>query len=228
MKRTYLLTVRNSLLFVGVILIVLCSSSLDAMAHLMPRGKGTLNVVGSKVYVVLSLPVEALYDAEFAKKRINHTELKQGEASLRQRVRKGVHLLSTASGESAVLDQILLSLPSGDGHDGVADEDLLVMIVARFETAPGAIDFSIDLWAKGSGGIIMKATVSEGKATLQSETRELSEGHPHFLFFSPESEVHESSLGHGLSHIPAGLNYAFLGVLLLLGGYWTRSRILSR
>ena len=178
----------------------------SAHAHLMPAGKGTLNVVASKVYVVLSLPVSAFYDGGH-KERISQLELKQSEEALRDRVRRGVILRS--SGANASLDQILLSLPTGEGHDGQGDEDLLVMIVASFVRPPDSIALSSNLWAEGRGGLRIKATVSEGTKTLKSEVAELSNGRQEHVFFaSPGAAMGTSSA--------AGLFRSFRPVHLLL------------
>lgn len=178
----YIAHLRRVVAALGFVLVTLVSSSV--MAHLMPAGKGTLNVVGSKVYVVVSLPVLAFRIKTAVMGRIGTRELAESEADLRDQVRQGIGL-SSSNGVSATLEQILLSLPSGEGHDGSGDEDLLVMIVARFETPPGSVELTSSLWAEGKGGLRIKGTVSEGSVTLKSETGKLSPKRPSFAFFTP-------------------------------------------
>lgn len=172
---------RRALAALGFLLVTFVASS--AMAHLMPAGKGTLNVVGSKVYVVVSMPVLAFRTETAVKGRISTKELARREEDLRGQVREGIRL--SYNGATATFDQILLSLPSGEGHDGSGDEDLLVMVVARFEALPGAIELTSSLWAAGKGGLRVKGTVSEGAETRASEMGKLSPRRPSYVFFAP-------------------------------------------
>tara|TARA_R110002096_G_scaffold259030_1_gene452606 strand:- start:81698 stop:82366 length:669 start_codon:yes stop_codon:yes gene_type:complete len=185
--------VRAKPFFVAALAFLLLTFGTSAsQAHLMPAGKGTLNVVGSKAYIVVSLPVSSFFEGNSAKTSISQVELSRDETALRDTVRAGIQV--TSAGEAARFDQILLSLPSGEGHDGTGDEDLLVMIVARFSAPPTAVKLASSLWTKGKGGLAIKATISEGEKTLATEMGELSSHKKSVVFFAPPSESTSAKL----------------------------------
>ncbi|MGK0359842.1 MAG: hypothetical protein ACI9U2_002148, partial [Bradymonadia bacterium] len=93
-----------------------------------------------------------------------------------------------AGGQDARFSSILLNLPQGDGHTPGQGADLVVMIVAQLGAAPlgaapQAIAVSSTLWAKGAETLKIKATVTEGRRTTQTEVVDLTVQAPAHVFF---------------------------------------------
>lgn len=183
----------------AVLAVLILGRATDVDAHLMPAGKGTFNVVGSKVYVVLSVPARVLLDdrsqmhggASASLGERDHDDI----AGMRARVRQGIELSSR--GEVAAFEQILLNPASGE-HDGHGDHhharggDVVVMIVARFSEPPSTLVLGSDLWAEDSTTLTVEATVSEAGKAVRTEIGELSREQSKRKFFASAGAVAEA------------------------------------
>jgi len=147
-----------------------------AQAHLMPAGHGTLNRVGDKVYVVMSVPVAAFTEVEACQDGVlTPTELAAHGDALRAQVRSDVAL-----GNTAGFDRILFDLETGPDHTG---EDLILMAVATLSSPDGTVSLRTGLWVDDSPRLKVRGTISEGRRTLRSQVVSLTPEQPVGRFF---------------------------------------------
>ena len=111
-------------------LLPLLALSAPAWAHLMPAQQGTINLVGDRAYVLVSLPVSALGGDVDGDGLLSKEELRGQLAALRQRAREGFRLLD---GETAG-EPIVLHLIAEPDHDKAAGSTHVVMM-ATFQFA---------------------------------------------------------------------------------------------
>ncbi|MFT5430638.1 MAG: hypothetical protein ACI9OJ_001314 [Myxococcota bacterium] len=200
---------------VGLVLALFLASS--ASAHLIPAGKGTLNLVGPKAYVVLSLPVAAFTIEGVSAARLSPAELAKNQVSLQEQVAAGIAV--SAPGELGAFDKVLVNLPTGSDHTSDAGQELVALIVVRFSAPPKSVSLTSRLWAdgaEGSGGLKVKATESRGATTVRAEIGVLSSDRPAFLFFASTSEVFRTSFELSLRHLAVGLDHLLFLFLLLI------------
>ena len=189
--------------------------------HLMPSGHGTINVVGSKLYVILSVPVAGFsLQGPRGNDRINQAELKQSQRRLHEQIESG--LVLRGGDDVATFEKILFNLPVGNHHDAQTNADLTVMIVAQLERPPTSISMHWRLWAGDADALKIKASVSEGARTLRSEVATLSAPHPSFVFFATPGQVFQASLASGTHHILYGLDHLLFVALMLIGPFVRR------
>ncbi|MFN3199481.1 MAG: hypothetical protein ACE366_13840 [Bradymonadia bacterium] len=162
-----------------------------ANGHLMPLGKGTINIVGEKAYVILSLPVSAFRDIPVcADGVLSQTELNTHRGAMHDAVRKGLQI---ASGAPATIDKVLLNLPTGYDHDPDKSGEIVVMVVARMQGAPEALTFTSNLWAAQPEPLEIQVTVTEGGHTLKREVETLTADNPTHTFFAPKASAARSN-----------------------------------
>lgn len=155
--------------------------SATADAHLMPMGKGTINVIGKSAYIVLSLPVSAFAAVpSCADGVLTKAELAADHEALRRAVLDG--LMVEADGV-AKLDRVLFDLPVGYGHAPDQSGELTVMVVARLP-AESPPKLSWRLWSEHAPSLTIRATASDGGNTLKSEVATISRGQPSHRFFT--------------------------------------------
>lgn len=195
---------------------------LQALAHLMPAGRGTVNVVGERAYVVLSMPVAGFAQADRdGDKLLSTQELAAGRERLRAQFVAGVQLRS--NGVVGQWQDVMLSLPTADEPGSPPSPELMVMAVASLAAPQATLALASRLWGEGAGPIKITATVSEGAATLAEETALISPAQPVATFFAPAGAVVGSFFQHGLHHILAGPDHlVFLVTVLAAGAAWRR------
>ena len=167
----------------------------SASAHLMSRGHGTLNVFEGKAYIVISLPIAVFAQSDAASAVqdgvLTSAELKANEAALRASIRAGLQV--KAGPQDATFSSILLNLPEGADHTPGQGADLVVMIVAQLGADPQAIAVSSTLWAKGAETLKLKATVTEGRRTTQTEVFDLTAKAPAHVFFAKKAATKKAA-----------------------------------
>jgi len=155
-----------------------------AQAHLMPAGHGTINVVGDKAYMVLSVPVEAFSSVEACHDGLlTPVELTANHAALQQQVQTDLQI-SFDSGPAVEFKQVIFDLPAGHGHAGDAGEDLVVMVVAPIGDAPDGLSLTSTLWGAKGDPIKVRATVSEKGREVRREVLRMSPEQPSAMFFA--------------------------------------------
>ena len=216
---------RRALAICALVIIVL--GACPAAAHLMRAGHGTINVVGEKAYVVLSLPVAAFAGGgaadAVADGILTTAELEAHKAALREAIRDGIRV--EVGGRRATLPTVMLSLPTGDGHAPDRGADLTVMIVAELGGAPSAITFGSTLWADDASALRIRATVSEGRETLRGEIGEVHPGEPVYVFFATPGQTFVGFLRRGLTHFAGGPDHLVFALMLLIAALDRRRRI---
>jgi hypothetical protein len=109
--------------------------ALPAHAHLMENQQGTLNLVGQRGYLVLSLPVSALRGVDDNRDgRLDAAELQRHAAAIERDLRSRVRV--SDRGKAAPLDGVLLNLSPDEHHrDGPATH-VVLLAVAMFPSMP--------------------------------------------------------------------------------------------
>jgi hypothetical protein len=106
-----------------------------AHAHLMEDQQGTLNIVGARGYLVLSLPVSALSGVDDDRDgRLDAAELARHSAAIERDLRARVRV--SDGGVAAPLDGVLLNLSPDEHHREAAATHLVLLAVAMFPKPP--------------------------------------------------------------------------------------------
>lgn len=153
-----------------------------ASAHLMPEGRGTVNVVGGKAYVVAALPVRAFerITPAAADGALTAAERTTHQAALRAAVRAGIQL--SVAGAPARVGRVLLDGPQGGGH--LHQGTITAMLVVHLPPTAGPLEVRNTLWAGEAATLELEATVTEGGAVVRREVQRLSPAAPSHTFFA--------------------------------------------
>ena len=135
--------------FLFSMLAALAALALPCRAHLMAAQHGTLNIKGSAVYLVLSLPVSAFEGCDDdADGRMSLAELQRHRATIERRVIAGL-LFGDGTQQLRPTDA-LLSLSPTDAQPDQPAPQLIVLAVAQFDKAPQRLQFSTDLFGRNA------------------------------------------------------------------------------
>lgn len=158
--------------------------SQTAQAHLLSAGRATVNVVGDKAYVVLSLYVSALRRVpSCADGVLTPEELERDGAALRAEIRRGLRI---AAGGEAKPGRILVNLPSGAHHDPRAgSRELTAMIVVPLPKR-GPLEFRWRRWSKALSRLKIQGTMSKEGRVIRSEVATLTATRSAHRFFVVE------------------------------------------
>jgi hypothetical protein len=123
---------RRPLALLGVLALL---GAAPVQAHLMENQQGTLNLVGQRGYLVLSLPVSALKGVDDNRdRRLDAAELQRHAAVIERYLRARVRV--SDANRPAPLDGVLLNLSPDDHHREGPATHLVLLAVAMFETEP--------------------------------------------------------------------------------------------
>lgn len=174
-----------------------------AAAHLMPAGRGTMNLIGDKAYLALSLPVSGFSSVPgCADGVLSHAELRRDASILREELR--AHLV-LESPRRATFERILMNLPTGYGHDRNRSPELIVMIVAGLQRAPRSVALAWHGWpASRPSPLTIRASVAESGLPDRAEEATLSRERPSHRFFAARSSTVSSWMLRGLEHLLRG------------------------
>lgn len=199
-----------------------------ASAHLMPANRGTLNLVDDKAYMVVSLPVASFQShvggPEVRGGSITSAFFASKQEAFREAVREGLVLKSPAY--TANFTTVMLSLPTGYGHDPNRSEELIVMATGPFAQPPEDIILRSSLWHPEAKPVKIKTTLTKNKKTVQEEVGTLTSDAPSHVFFSTPAYVFQRSLLSGTKHLLLGLDHIVF-LLLTLAVLGTRRRRLG-
>ena len=189
-----------------------CALSLaahTAQAHLMSAQQGTVNVVGTGIFVVLSVPVSALPDADddhdglLAPSELErHAEALRAEIDRRLVLRDGESLARTVRVD-------LIASPEHDAAAGRADQ-LVVLKHAEVDAPPVDLRVRCDLFGAG---------VSERQLTLRATRHSPSGAETQVASLTPEATEHRFFLP-GESRAATGRSPGLLagaGIVVALG-----------
>jgi hypothetical protein len=218
------------LAWLALLLAIVCAA--PAGAHLIPAGEATINVVGARAYLVLSIPNAAFADDGATAQRLTQNELHRRGDDLRSQIRDGIWVSS--GGQRAAVETILLNLASPDGtqahghtaHEGhehghhatAQGDDLVAMVVVAFDEPPTSVLFESSLWGDVDAQLSVGATVSEGPRTLRSELGVLTPNrHSHFFFATNEDVFASAAHRTSTTLLLRWDHVGFVAALLLLG-----------
>lgn len=164
----------------------LCLSSWSApsQAHMMPVWRGTLNLVGDKAYLVLSLPVSALGAQLSEDGQLSQQQLIARRAQIEAKLRQGITIKGPTP---ATLEHIHLELHQAHQAQAVqAGREFSAMIIARWEYQPQELQLELNLWPEGAAHepLKLRATISQETSTIAREQVELSPHHPSARLFT--------------------------------------------
>ena len=169
--------------FLFSMLAALAALALPCHAHLMAAQHGTLNIKGSAVYLVLSLPVSAFEGCDDdGDGRMSLAELQRHRATIERRVIAGL-LFGDGTQQVRPIDALLSLSPTDDQPDQ-ADQpapQLIVLAVAQFDKAPQRLLFSTDLFGRNAAEDQLHITATRG---LERQTAVLSPSQGQGSFFS--------------------------------------------
>ena len=149
-----------------------------AGAHLLPKNTATLRVKDNAAFVVVSVPVSALFGVDSnGDGKLDPAETGAGNAAIQQQFSVKFKLLSGAAIGQPTLTMV--SLPDG-AMDYSPSDYLVVMQRVDFDAPPAAITISSDLFGTGDGEDQLALRATSG--SLQEEAV-LSASSPRHRFF---------------------------------------------
>jgi len=185
----------------------------SAVAHLMPAQHGTLNMVSSGGFMVLSLPVSALSGVDAnGNGSLEASELQAASDTIEQQVLVGVQLLD-ANG-ARPLEGLLYSLSPDSDEPGALVHQLVVMGRFALEGAQGPLRFKLQLYGKADNEQRTELTVTQGK---QRSLLLLDAVHDERPVFATRWQVFVDALGLGVRHILSGLDHLLFLAVVLFG-----------
>jgi hypothetical protein len=191
----------------SVVLLAVCAivtAGRSAQAHLMPAKQGTLNVVDSSVYGVVSIPVSALHGFDDdGDGMLEGRELELHEDALRAEVGRRF-VVSDGDTPGAVQRIDLVLSPE---HDATPDRagEVIALVHVRFPAAPEDLRLRCDLFGAKDpeGPLAIKATRHVGQEK-EVENATLTAASPERRFFRPVVAASALPLGAGVA-VAAGL-----------------------
>lgn len=154
-------------------------------AHLMENQQGTLNLVGARGYLVISMPVSALRGVDDDRDgKLDGTELQRHAAAIERDLRWRVRV---ADGDkTAPLAGVLLNLsPDAQHREGVPATHLVMLAVAMFAQPPRQPQLELQIYGRLPTERSYRFTVtrrdSSGRTTEQ--VRQFTPRSPRHEFF---------------------------------------------
>ncbi len=186
----------------------------SAHAHLIVSQRGTLNIVESGIYMVLSLPVSAFTGIDDdGDGLLSLDELRTHTSDIDAQVRRGIELADPQ--KTYPLDGVMLNtVPTDEAPAAPAPQ---VAVLGRFAVDPGAtgLMFSMRLFGTGAGMKMEQVSVTRGAETqLMTLTPERAQRD----VLPSSGVVFGDQVRQGMHHILFGWDHLlFLGVMLSAG-----------
>jgi len=119
-----------------VVVLLGAALSVPAQAHLMENQQGTLNIVGQRGYLVISLPISALKGVDDNRDgRLDGGELQRHSTDIERDLRSRLRVFDGL--KAAPLDGLLLNLSPDENHrEGGPATHLVLLAVAMFPSEP--------------------------------------------------------------------------------------------
>ncbi len=228
---------------VRLFIFVFCMLPFWVNAHVVEKGHGIVNLVGSEATIAISVPMDIFLQADLNNDGfISELEIQAQLPQLIAKVQSGVRLWGDNT--SAVWKDIFLtpSIPDVDKANTPNSEQrqILMMGVAYWESPPSVITLDYALWRRpevselntqGFPSETLKVKVFRTKdgVKISEEVGLLSENHPRLEFFAP---VHRHIINfafHGFDHIIRGADHIVFLVALLASGisFWRWGALLT-
>lgn len=192
--------------------------SVQAEAHLMSPGHGTLNLIGSRVYLVLSLPLSAFVEADLDQDgQLGKEEFQIGYQQFLQRFRQGVRLSEDT--EAATWLEVLPTFPKDETAPDHPTEEVIFLAVGEFSYPPKTLTLTVQLWGDPPTPLQLTATEERDGLEIRNDRQHLTPSSPVATFFAPTESSPESFL------LPSWIWLLLLMTGLLLGRWiWLRRR----
>lgn len=192
--------------------------SARARAHLMAADRGTINVVGDGVFVVLSVPTSALSGVDDdGDGVVDQGELSRHEAAIREQVERRLSIFDGDRRATTVRIDLVLS-PAHEGAPDRADQ-LVVLEHARFDAPPAALRVTLDLFPAQATDARVELTATRHPASgTEAHSVTFTPRAPTHVFFAPAESASPPDSGDRSGGAPVGLVPlgALFGVALVL------------
>jgi hydrogenase/urease accessory protein HupE len=202
-------------------------------AHIVDVGQGSVNLVGEKVFLAMSLPAAAFSSADDnADGTLDSAEIKTHQQELISRLQSGLRLMG--DGRSAVWRQMVLSPVSvGTSAPGSLSPQLAVLGFATWDEPPKLVTLDYNLWPTPSTQapfkpgtpletIKVRMTRTQDGQAVSEEAGLLSHLQPRLEFFAPVHRHLVNFAHHGFNHIMSGADHLVFLVALLASGISVR------
>ena len=187
--------------------------ALPAHAHLMPAQHGTLNIVATGGYLVLSLPVAALEGVDAnGNGSLEPSELQAAGTAIEQQVLAGVQLLDDHGPRP--LEGLLYSLSPDSDEPGAPIHQLVVMGRFALDGAEGPLRLRLLRYGQAPAEQRSEITVTKGK---QRSLLMLDAAHPERSLFATPWQVFADATGLGIRHILSGPDHLLFLAVVLFG-----------
>jgi hypothetical protein len=193
----------------------LLALSAPAWAHLMPAQQGTINLIGDKAYVLVSLPVSALGGDDNGDGLLSKEELRGHLAALRQRATDGFRLRDGEAAANPLMVQLI-----AEAHDKQEAGARHVVMMATFQFAgvPERPRVETDLF--GSRDDERQLSLRTHRGT-RIEPIVLTPLRPVRGLFEPAWKAAAGYVLLGAEHILLGFDHLlFLLTVLVIGAGW--------
>lgn len=197
-----------------------------AHAHLMVAQRGTLNLVGSGGFVVMSVPVPALQGVDDDDDgRLSLAEMRAHAGAIEAQVRRGLQLIGDAG--PLPLEGLMLNLSPDDSASIAPAAHLVVM--GRFAITDGSpqalsrLKLRFALFGKTAETQLQTITISHGS---EAQKMVLSPTHEVEVLFPSNWAVLRENVVLGAEHVLSGPDHMlFLLVVLATGWGWRRAAL---
>jgi len=170
------------------------AAALSAHAHLMEHQQGTLNIVGARGYLVLSLPVSALSGVDDDRDgRLGAAELACHSAAIERDLRARVRV--SDGGVAAPLDGVLLNLSPDEHHREVAATHLVMLAVAMFPKPPLRPELEVRVFGRAAAerSIRVVGTRRDAAGRMQEQRVRYTPEAPRHVFFASRPATRPAS-----------------------------------
>lgn len=194
-----------------------------ACAHLIVSQRGTINIVGDSVFVVLSLPVSAFNGIDDnADGLLSIAELREHAASIESQIKKSV-ILENSQGVKPVVGLMLNTVPPENDHNAPAKQ---IVVLGRYTLEPGSsgLKFTMRMFGKEVDERTEHITVTQG---TRSQLMTLSPDRPtgDVLPSAWRSLMEQARLG--AEHVLSGADHLLFLLVVLAAGLTLRRTVLA-
>ncbi len=194
-----------------------------AQAHLMVAQRGTLNLVGNGVFMVMSLPVSGFTGVDDDQDgALSLAEMRRHGADIQAQVRHGL-ILSDAHG-ARPLEGLMLNLSPPDDTPTAPASHLVVMGRFALGAQTEGLTFTLSLFGQKSAEQVQDITVSRGS---QKQHLVLAPGRERGDILPGASTVFVDHAVLGAAHVLGGLDHLLFLLVVLATGWSLRQTVLA-
>jgi hypothetical protein len=195
----------------------------SVQAHLMVAQRGTLNVVGDGVYMVMSLPVSAFKGVDDDGDGM--LSLAEGNAhihELEEQVRDGVQLLGPQG--ALPLEGLMITLAPPDNAPSAPAAHLVVVGRYALGSAADGLSMKLSLFGTSSAEQTQEITVTRG---AEKQRLVLAPGREQRNILPPAWDVFVDHARLGAAHVLGGMDHLLFLLVVLATGWSLRQTVLA-